>query len=275
MDREKTNGRYPQGELPATLAEFHLAGGKDGMQTFYDISLVDGYNLPMGINYIPAENTSYIPPNLTNCACIATAGWLYSQANTGTFSGNSSYPIPLESQVTNARVENWCPWPNLLSPPIKPGDGIYPYPDDNLQRPVFSPCKSTCAVTNTDEACCMNKFHDPNVCKPSSYSKRIKAICPDAYSFAFDDSASTFIVPKGGGWEVVLCPPGRSTNILRQLGKELSEIASGGKLSKRSRMLLQNVTYIEADRGSASTMKASQGLTVALLASLVGLLVMS
>lgn len=94
------------GATPATLAEFNLAGGVDMMQTFYDISLVDGYNLPMGINYIPAKNTTFIPPNLTNCACIATTGWVYSPTGTGTgvFYSNVTYPIPLESEETNESV---------------------------------------------------------------------------------------------------------------------------------------------------------------------------
>lgn len=72
-----SNVSLQQGATPATLAEFNLAGGVDNMQTFYDISLVDGYNIPMGINYIPAKNTTFIPPNLTNCACIATTGWYF------------------------------------------------------------------------------------------------------------------------------------------------------------------------------------------------------
>ncbi|GJN67592.1 hypothetical protein PLICBS_001619 [Purpureocillium lilacinum] len=241
------------GAPPATLAEFNLAGGVTGMQTFYDISLVDGYNLPMGINYIPAKNTTYIPPNLTNCACVATSGWLYTKAQTGTFYANSTYPIPLEPDETNDSVGSWCPWPNLAFPPTKPGDGIYPYPDDKIQRPAFSPCKSACAATGSDKDCCVGKYHDPKICKPSLYSKSVKAVCPDAYSFAFDDQQSTFIIPKGGGWEVVMCPAGRSTNILRQLGKELFEIASGGRLSELSMKRLRNVTYIEADKEGAAS----------------------
>lgn len=58
----------------------------------------------MGINYIPAKNTTFIPPNLTNCACIATAGWVYSPAGNGTFYSNVTYPIPLESEETNESV---------------------------------------------------------------------------------------------------------------------------------------------------------------------------
>lgn len=246
------------------------------MQTFYDISLVDGYNLPIGIQYIPAKNTTYIPPNLTNCACIATSGWIYSRAKTGTFYANDSFPVPLESEVTNDSVGNWCPWPNLAFPPTKPGDGVYPYPDDNIQRPAFSPCNSACAALKTDKDCCIGKYHDAKICKPSSYSKAVKAVCPDAYSFAFDDQQSTFIIPKGGGWEVVMCPAGRSTNILRQLGRELLELASGGRLTRKTMKQLRNVTYIEGDRrGVANSFRpSSNGLTAALVTSLVAFFVM-
>lgn len=222
------------------------------MQTFYDISLVDGYNLPIGINYIPARNTTYIPPNLTNCACIATTGWLHSRARAGTFYANSSYPVPLEPEETNKSVSRWCPWPNLAFPPSRPGNGIYPYPDDIVQRPAFSPCNSACAATRSDRDCCIGRYHDPKICKPSEYSKLVKAMCPDAYSFAFDDQQSTFIIPKGGGWEIVMCPEGRSTNILRQLGKELYELASSGRLSSLAVRRLENVSYVRADTGAVA-----------------------
>ncbi|KAL6902911.1 Hsp70-like protein [Trichoderma evansii] len=217
------------GATPATLAEFNLAGGVDNMQTFYDISLVDGYNIPMGINYIPAKNTTFIPPNLTNCACIATTGWVFSStgAGTGTFYSNVTYPIPLESEETNE------------------------------SRPAFAPCNSACAATGTDKDCCIGKYHDPKICKPSQYSKSVKAVCPDAYSFAFDDQQSTFIIPKGGGWEVVMCPEGRSTDILRKLGPEMFELASGGRLSTHSLKRLRNATYIREERASADVTRSS------------------
>lgn len=207
----------------------------------------------MGINYIPAKNTSFIPPNLTNCACIASPSWIYSSNDTGTYYTNSSFPVPLETQIDNDYANRWCPWRYLAFPPTKPGDGIYPYPDDDIQRPEFSPCKSACAVTGTDEECCEGEYHDPDVCKPSDYSKKAKEVCPDAYSFAFDDQQSTFIIPKGGGWEVVLCPKGRSTNILRQLGEELTELGNSGKLSDLAQKRLRNVTYITSYKSAATT----------------------
>src|ERR1700761_5203690 len=43
------------GAAPATLAEFTLAGGEN--QAYYDLSLVDGYNLPMAIVLNPNGNS--------------------------------------------------------------------------------------------------------------------------------------------------------------------------------------------------------------------------
>lgn len=76
-------------------------------------------------------------------------------------------------------------------------------------------------------------------------------MCPDAYSFAFDDQKSTFIVPSGGGWEIIMCPEGRSTDIIRQLGPQMYEIASGGKLSQKSMELLESMPYLEEKRPEA------------------------
>jgi hypothetical protein len=156
--------------------------------------------------------------------------------------------------VSNAQVRNWCPWTLLASPPTKPGDGVYPYPDDNIARADFSPCLSKCAATNSPADCCTGKYHDPNICKPSSYSKAAKAVCPDAYSFAFDDQTSTFIIPDTGtGFNITFCPEGRSTNILRVLGPQMMEIASAGQLSPESQKQLSNISYIEerVDNGAA------------------------
>jgi len=246
------------GVPPATLAEFTLAGGENNMQTFYDVSLVDGYNIPIAVNHIPSKNTSFIPPNLTNLACIATAGWLYESNATSAIYGNTSYPVPWETNESNDSVSSWCPWPYLKFPPAKPGHGVFPYPDDNIERPAFSPCNSACAASGKDKDCCAGKYNDPEVCKPSRYSKTAKDVCPDAYSFAYDDHQSTFIIPKGGGWEVVMCPKGRSTTILRQLGDVMFGLADSGELSDEVLARLRNTSYITMERGAGS------GLTVEL-----------
>ena len=141
----------------------------------------------------------YIPPNLVNPSCIGTPGYLDEPNRIGFFYTNSTYPIPYENTETNSGIADWCPWDLQVFPPEKPGDGVYPYPDDNIQRPTFDPCKSACAALNHAEDCCTGEFNDPNKCMPSLYSKTAKALCPDAYSYAFDDRASTFVIPSGGG----------------------------------------------------------------------------
>ena len=256
------------GKLPATLAEFTLAGGIANRQTFYDISLVDGYNLPMAIHYIPARNTTFIPPNLTNVVCIGTSGFLDDPTLSGETYSNSSFPIPWEHQYSNDGLRDWCPWSLLAEPPTKPGDGIYPYPDDNIQRPIFSPCLSQCAATGRDEDCCAGNHDQPDTCSPSRYSYVAKSVCPDAYSYAYDDQTSTFIIPSGGGWEVKFCPKGRSTNILRTLGDQLFEIAETGRLRPESFNLVSNKTYIE--KRSAEESAASLGKAPASFGLLVG-----
>jgi len=261
-----------------TLAEFTLEGGSDGTQTFYDISLVDGYNLPMAINYIPGddEKLKEIPPNLTNCACIATAGWVAEPAQIGT-NGNATtaeMPLPLEHVQTSKSIETWCPWDLQVDPPTKPGDGVYPYPDDNIQRPIFAPCLSACSATNKPSDCCSGDYNDPNKCKPSLYSRSAKAVCPDAYSFAYDDQTSTFIIPAGGGWEVVFCPEGRSTNILAKFKPELEALSrSKGVITKAIKDATHNISYIDTPSGAVEGKDkfgtASLGALVVVVAWLV------
>lgn len=198
-------------------------------------------------------NMTDIPPNLTNPVCIGTASLLAPIGDTSdaTFGTNASYPLPLEQSLTNAFVQNWCPWPLLLNPPSKPGDGVYPYPDDKIKRPPFNPCLSACAKWNDPSYCCTGKYDSPNSCRPSYYSIQAKRICPDAYTFAFDDQKSTFIIPQGGGFEIVFCPASRSSNILNTFGDLLRQIAQSGHVTRSVNELAQNTTYIR-EKNSAS-----------------------
>ncbi|RDL41082.1 Osmotin, thaumatin-like protein [Venustampulla echinocandica] len=263
------------GSTPVTLAEFDLSGGVNKNQTFYDISLVDGYNLPLSIIYLPGDNPKLqdIPPNLTNPACIATAGHLADPAPSGWNGGasNSSYPIPYEDSMSSTDVAKWCPWPLQVKQPTKPGAGIYPYPDDHIERPIFDPCLSGCAKTNSPEDCCTGKYKDPNKCKPNLFAKAAKAVCPDAYSYAFDDQTSTFIIPNGGGWEIRFCPEGRSTNILKTFSTQLHELNAAGGATKSIQEACRNRTLIrEAGRsGAGRTRDGLRGMSGNLVALLM------
>jgi hypothetical protein len=174
---------------------------------------------------------------------------------------NSSYPIPYEATQTSAQIASWCPWDLQVTQPTKPGDGVYPYPDDNIQRPIFDPCLSACAKSNAPSDCCTGSFNDPSVCKPNIYSTSAKLVCPDAYSFAFDDQTSTFIIPSGGGWEVVFCPAGRSTNILKTFKPQLEALSQpGGKDVKQIQGDAMNITIINEGGKENSAEGRREGL---------------
>lgn len=248
----------------------------DGKQTFYDISLVDGYNIPVAVKYIPGDdqNLKDIPPNLTNAACIATDGLMLAPAASGTLGNLSTleYPIPYEPKQTSKQVNGWCPWDCQVTQPTKPGDGVYPYPDDKIQRPSFNPCLSACAKSNSPSDCCTGRYNDPKVCKTNLYADSAKKVCPDAYSFAFDDQTSTFIIPTGGGWEIVFCPVGRSTNILRTFGKEMQELSQQGVVSKQVKTNAANLTLIN-EGGVKSSGTRTNGESGGLGGASVGALV--
>ena len=234
-------------------------------QAFYDISLVDGYNLPMGIIFKPGSTNQalqQIPPNLSNAICIGTSSFLTGPdaSPDADFGSNDTYPIPLEQTNSERNVLKWCPWPLQLNPPQKPGDGVYPYPDDNIARPVFNPCYSACSKWNDDKYCCAGSYATPQKCRPSYYSTQAKKMCPDAYSYAYDDQTSTFVLPEGGGFEVVFCPKGRSSNILATFGDQMRELARTGLVTREIEELARNKTYI-AMKSEAIVVVNSPSLT--------------
>ncbi|KAH0538417.1 hypothetical protein FGG08_004965 [Glutinoglossum americanum] len=273
------DSRSLTGETPVTLAEFTL--DSPTYQTYYDISLVDGYNLDVAIILLAGESGNStietIPPNLTNPACIASTNSLASPpydpyaGNTSTevLGTNSSFPLPFENTVSTNDVSRWCPWDLQLLPPTKPGDGVYPYPDDNIPRPVFDPCYSACAKFNKATDCCTGEWDSPNKCKPGLYSQNVKKVCPDAYSYAFDDQTSTFIIPSGGGFEVAFCPKGRSTNILAAASAALHQLAQGNVNASLAMGSNLDPMLTKGDGSSIRERRSWLGLATAVLTTLV------
>lgn len=62
---------------------------------------------------------------------------------------------------------------------------------------------------------------------------------------AFDDQTSTFIVPSGAGFEIVLCPGGRSTRILETSKQDLIQLTQDRR--QLSRDLIETTTDDDAD----------------------------
>jgi thaumatin family protein len=247
--------KIDQGQPPVTLAEFTLNGANQ--QDYYDISLVDGYSVSTAMllfsNGVPALEA--LAPNRTNPSCIASLANFnpsfnpYSNPSDLPYLGtNQTYPLPFVQGVTNDQVSQWCPWDCQVNPPQKPGAGVYPYPNGNIQRPIFQPCWSTCAKWNQPQDCCTGSYNSPSSCKPGLYSTNAKKICPDAYTYgmkcplrrvkfslieivAYDDIDSTFVVPTGGAYQVIFCPAGQSTNIISGQNAEALAKTHGTKTS--------------------------------------------
>ena len=147
------------GQPPTTLAEFNLLGWQN--LSYWDISLVNGFNLPIAINPYP------------------------------------SGPKP---------ICQWAPTPQGIKDHC-PKELIF-YADAPNTYTQIAGCMSACDRYRDSKYCCTGKKANPKSCGPSRYSKSFKAVCPDAYSYAYDDKTSTFATNTGPEWnyEVVFCP---------------------------------------------------------------------
>lgn len=140
---------------PATLAEITLDG--HGGLDFYDVSLVDGYNLPM--LFSPPAGAA--GPN-----CSATGCYV-----------DLNEACPSELRVTSASAS---------------GSGVA--------------CRSACEAFREDQYCCAGAYNTPATCKPSSYAAMFKNACPRAYSYAYDDTSSTFTCSSADSYTITFCP---------------------------------------------------------------------
>lgn len=153
------------GVPPVSLAEITFDG--DGGQDYYDVSLVDGYNLPVRMEPLP-----------------------------GTFRKVGSNHYDCGRAGCNSDLNSHCP----AELAVRNGAGY------------TVACSSACLHFNSDQYCCRGAFDKPQTCKSSTWPKNYPAIfkqsCPDAYSYAYDDTSSTFTchgAPKTG-YLITFCP---------------------------------------------------------------------
>lgn len=157
---------------PATLMEFTLDGS--GGMDFFDVSLVDGYNLPMII--VPQGGGAAAPAGSgggSGGKCMAT-GCLVDL--------NGACPADLRVMAASTGTGA-----------AAPGGG-----------PVA--CRSACEAFGSPQYCCSGAYGNPNTCRPSTYSQFFKNACPRAYSYAYDDSTSTFTCTAGTNYAITFCP---------------------------------------------------------------------
>ncbi|KEH42142.1 putative thaumatin [Medicago truncatula] len=136
---------------PATLVEITMAS--NGGQDFYDVSNVDGFNVPI-----------FVTPQGGNGPCKAAS-----------CPANINAVCPAELQV-------------------KGSDGS------------VVACKSACLAFNTDQYCCRGSYNTEATCPPTNYSMVFKNQCPDAYSYAYDNTSSTFTCSGGPDYAIIFCP---------------------------------------------------------------------
>lgn len=138
------------GEPPATVIEMTL-GTPNNPAHYYDVSLVDGFNLPV----------SMVPLGGRGCSVAAC-----------------------EADV-NGRCPEWLAV--------------------RREGRVVG-CKSACVATGTERECCTGKYGSREACRPTAYAGMFKAVCPRAYSYAFDE-ASGLQTCQAKRYVITFCPP--------------------------------------------------------------------
>ncbi|EPS64190.1 hypothetical protein M569_10590, partial [Genlisea aurea] len=139
------------GSPPATVVEMTLGSSYSDLH-FYDISLVDGFNLPVSMR--PVEGA----PGCGIASCETDI--------------NACCPSALEVRAGGKVVG----------------------------------CKSACLAMQSAKYCCTGEYSSPERCRPTVFSHLFKAICPKAYTFAFDD-ASSLNKCNASRYLITFCPP--------------------------------------------------------------------
>ncbi|XP_068475303.1 thaumatin-like protein [Phaseolus vulgaris] len=138
------------GVPPATLVEMTLGTSKSALH-FYDVSLADGFNLPVSMK----------PLNGGGADCGAAG--------------------------CEANLNVYCPSALVVE-----------------RNGKVVGCKSACLAAKSDRYCCTGEFAER--CKPTVFARLFKTVCPNAYSYAYDDSAvlKTCVAPR---YVITFCPP--------------------------------------------------------------------
>lgn len=196
------------GKGPHTLAEFNLPGAHG--YSYINLSLVDGYNIDMHIYGLWRKNQTGPIPSMEEL--MAQAGeQLYSKT------WDSKRRRTKVCCSTRGLAKGWCP-------------KGHEYTIDSLGNRVVAekghhpPCRSSCDLLDTDEACCRGLNNVPGNCTRPEFAAAVEPVCPDAYGWAYDDDTSLFNEPNHRivDWGVTLCPDRPSTSYRHgEMGKPL------------------------------------------------------
>ncbi|KAL7183431.1 hypothetical protein ACSBR2_025771 [Camellia fascicularis] len=184
---------------------------------FYDVSIVDGYNLPLIVAPPDVFQTSTQigldePENVGLLGIYASAPYMEAKSK--------SDPNPMVRLIIQS------PWHTMLTVCLSNSKGcpkeLQVVDGDNSGVGVVG-CRSACEAFGLDQYCCSGDFANPTTCRPSSYSTIFKTACSRAYSYAFDDGTSTFTC-KASDYTIIFCPNLASGYINLQFFLKMFEI---------------------------------------------------
>jgi hypothetical protein len=122
------------------------------------------------------------------------------------------FPLRIAPSPANTSPSNkyQCGTPTCTSDLLKTCPA--PLQKKNAAGQVIA-CMSACEAFKTDQYCCRGAFDKPETCKsstwPVNYPAFFKAACPDAYSYAYDDTSSTYVCSNPfPDYTVTFCPGG-------------------------------------------------------------------
>lgn len=161
-----------------TLIEFNFSNLSSTNPTWYDISLVDGYSLPIEIKPREGESGSCITTrcdlSLNDCPQDETQG------------------------LGDLRVINNENVVQCLSPCKK---WSYPSPPGLGKPETESPGIYLCCIAPlTGEECSTGPVIQ------TQYVQTVRQACPTTYSYAYDDAAGLHDCPTQNSFDVMLCP---------------------------------------------------------------------
>lgn len=214
------------GTPPATLAEFTLIPPEQPVGVdFYDVSAVDGANVPVRIAARPGSFVVDAPPGSNATYYCGSPGDTVDRGALKACPWDLPAACPPELQVLVNGEYVGCRSAGQVCA-VDPGDptlacaqtndlyGCVPGgPNDVVGSCYSNDAAATCCgcPSWSPDGECKNhyaKWQLPSL--PEKYAKVFKDACPTAYSFPYDDPTSTFTC-KGGdghnvGYAVTFCP---------------------------------------------------------------------
>ncbi|KAJ6769542.1 hypothetical protein OIU79_020400 [Salix purpurea] len=76
-------------------------------------------------------------------------------------------------------------------------------------------CKGACDAHSSSIYCCDGTSSSPDICKPPLYSNFFKNLCPQSYSYVFDDFTNTTYTCPPTDYQITFCPGKSNTRKIR------------------------------------------------------------